>query len=177
MHDNGAHAETAFKEAIPNASRVMFLQDPEAATNALELIQEAAPRLGLKIQAAQVEAAEELLSELSVIAKERPDALLVYPDVVLSSYPRPKQLGDFALKANLPTIHAFRFYVDAGGLMSYGATTFEIYTTAAEQVAKVLGGARAPTDHAVRVGHQQQNGQGARTHNPTVAAVTSRRSN
>ncbi len=148
------------KAAIPNASQVMFLQDPEAATNALELIQEAAPRLGLKIQAAQVEAAEELLSELSVIAKERPDALLVYPDVVLSSYPRPKQLGDFALKANLPTIHAFRFYVDAGGLMSYGATTFEIYTTAAEQVAKILDGARpgdlaAPTGNSVRVGHQQ----------------------
>jgi putative ABC transport system substrate-binding protein len=137
------------KAAIPNASQVMFLQDPEAATNALELIKEAAPRLGLKIQAAQVEAAEELLSELSVIAKERPDALLVYPDVVLSSYPRPKQLGDFALKANLPTIHAFRFYVDAGGLMSYGATTSEIYTTAAEQVAKILDGAR-PSDLPLR---------------------------
>lgn len=137
------------KQAIPNASRVMFLQDPEAATNALELIQKAAPGLGLKVQAAQVEAAEELLSELSVIAKERPDALLVYPDVVLSSYPRPKLLGDFALKANLPTIHAFRFYVDAGGLMSYGATTSEIYATAAEQVAKILDGAR-PSDLPLR---------------------------
>jgi putative ABC transport system substrate-binding protein len=137
------------KQALPNASRVMFLQDPEAATNALELIQEAAPRLGIKVEAAQVEAAEELLSELTVIAKERPDALLVYPDVVLSSYPRPRQLGDFALKANLPTIHAFRFYVDAGGLMSYGATVSEIYTTAAEQVAKILDGAR-PSDLPLR---------------------------
>ena len=130
------------KTAIPNASRVMFLQDPEAATNALELIREAAPRLGIKIQAAQVEAAEELVSELAEIAKERPDALLVYPDVVLSSYPRPKQLGDFAIKVNVPTVHAFRFFVDAGGLMSYGATVSEIYTTAAEQVAKILEGAR-----------------------------------
>jgi putative ABC transport system substrate-binding protein len=39
-------------------------------------------------------------------------------------------------------VHAFRFYVDAGGLMSYGATTSEINTTAAEQVAKILDGAR-----------------------------------
>jgi putative ABC transport system substrate-binding protein len=39
-------------------------------------------------------------------------------------------------------MHAFRFFVDAGGLMSYGATTSEIYTTAADQVAKILGGAR-----------------------------------
>jgi putative ABC transport system substrate-binding protein len=42
----------------------------------------------------------------------------------------------------LPTVHAFRFYVDAGGLVSYGATQSEVYTSAAEQVAKILGGAR-----------------------------------
>ena len=39
-------------------------------------------------------------------------------------------------------ISAFRFFADAGGLMTYGATASEIYTIAAEQVAKVLGGAR-----------------------------------
>ena len=77
-----------------------------------------------------------------MIEKERPDALFVYPDVVLSSYPRPQQLAEFAIKAHLPMINAFRFFTDAGGLMSYGATTSEIYTSAAEQVAKVLGGAR-----------------------------------
>jgi len=64
------------------------------------------------------------------------------PDVVLSSHPRPTQLADFALKAHLPTMHAFRFFVDAGGLMSYGATQSEIYKNAAEQVAKILDGAR-----------------------------------
>src|SRR5207237_419874 len=35
------------KEAVPKASRVMFLHDPEAAPNALKLTQEAAPRLGI----------------------------------------------------------------------------------------------------------------------------------
>ena len=118
------------KEAVPKASRVMFLHDPEAAPNALRLTQEAAPRLGIRMQVAQVGAAEELLPELTMIAKERPDALFVYPDVVLSSHPRPRQLADFALKAHLPTMHAFRFFVDAGGLMSYGATQSEIYTIA-----------------------------------------------
>jgi putative ABC transport system substrate-binding protein len=130
------------KEAIPSVSRVMLLDDPEASTNALELTQDVAPRLGIIMQAAQVAAEEELLQELTTVTKQHPDALLVYPDVVLSSHPRPQQLADFALKAKLPTIHAFRFYVDAGGLMSYGASTHEIYTTAAEQVAKILGGTR-----------------------------------
>jgi ABC-type uncharacterized transport system substrate-binding protein len=104
------------KEAVPKVSRVMLLHDPQAAPTALHLTQEAAPRLGIKIQVAQVGAADELLPELTMIAKERPDALFVYPDVVLSSHPRPRQLADFALKAHLPTMHAFRFFVDAGGL-------------------------------------------------------------
>ncbi len=127
-------------EAAPNALRVTFLHDPQAAPNAWRLTQEAAPRLGITLQQAQVGAAEELLPELTMIAKERPDALFVYPDVVLSSYPRPQQLAEFAIKAHLPMINAFRFFTDAGGLMSYGASTSEIYTSAAEQVAKILRG-------------------------------------
>jgi len=130
------------KEAVPKASRVMFLQDPEAAPNALKLTQEVAPRLGIKLQVANVGTPEQLAPELTMIAKERPDALFVYPDIVLSSHPRPQQLADFAINAHLPTMHAFRFFVDAGGLMSYGATQSEIYRTAAEQVAKILEGAR-----------------------------------
>jgi len=129
------------KEIVPKASRVTFLHDPEAAPNAFNLTQEVAPRLGIKMQAAWTEADDGLLAELEAIAKERPDALLVYPDVVLSAHPRPSQLGDFALKARLPTMHAFRFYVDAGGLISYGATQGEVFTTAADQVAKILAGA------------------------------------
>ena len=129
------------REAAPAVSRVMFLHDPEAAPNAFNLTQEVAPRLGIKMLS-QVTAAEDLLSELATIPKQNPDALLVYPDVVLSSPPRPKQLADFAIKAHLPTMHAFRFYVDAGGLISYGATVSEVFTTAAEQTAKILDGAR-----------------------------------
>src|ERR1051325_5034299 len=126
--------------AVPNASRVVFLHDPQAAPNAWRLTQEAARRVGITLQQAQVGAAEELLPELAAVAEEHPDAFFVYPDVVLSSYPRPQQLAEFAIKAHLPMMNAFRFFTDAGGLMSYGATTSEIYTSAAEQVAKILGG-------------------------------------
>jgi putative tryptophan/tyrosine transport system substrate-binding protein len=129
-------------DMVPKASRVMFLHDPLAAPNAWELTKEAAPRLGITLQQAQVGGTEELLPEFPMIAKEHPDALFVYPDVILSSYPRPQQLAEFAVKAHLPMMNAFRFFVDAGGLMSYGATASEIYTTAAEQVAKILTGAR-----------------------------------
>jgi putative ABC transport system substrate-binding protein len=137
------------KEIVPKATRVMFLHDPEAASNAFHLTEEAAPHLGITMLAAQVSGDEKLASELAAIAKEKPDALLVYPDVVLSSHPRPQQLAEFALEARLPTVHAFRFYVDAGGLISYGATISEVYKTAAEQVAKILQGAQ-PGDLPLR---------------------------
>src|SRR5215475_10972603 len=137
------------KEAVPKASRVMFLQDPEAAPHALKLTQEVAPRLGIRLQEAQVGAPEDLLPELAVVEKEHPDALFVYPDVVLSSYPRPQQLADFAIKTHLPMISAFRLFTDAGGLMSYGAAASEVYTNAAEQVAQILKGAR-PSDLPLR---------------------------
>jgi putative ABC transport system substrate-binding protein len=130
------------KELVPAISRVMFLHDPQAAPNAFKLTQEAASRLGVTLQVTEVEGTEEQLPELSTIAKEHIDALFVYPDVILSSYPRPQHLADFASKARLPSMHAFRFFVDAGGLMSYGATQSEIYTSAAEQVAKILDGTR-----------------------------------
>jgi putative ABC transport system substrate-binding protein len=101
------------------------------------------------LQQAKVGAADELLPELAVIGKEHPDALFVYPDVVLSSYPRPQQLADFAIKTYLPMISAFRLFTDAGGLMSYGASASEVYTNAAEQVAQILNGTR-PTDLPLR---------------------------
>jgi putative ABC transport system substrate-binding protein len=128
------------KELLPSARKVTLLQDPEAATNAFETTKAVATRLGVQLKAAAVDAGEDLEAELAAVAKDGPDALMVYPDMVLSSHPRPSQLGDFALKARLPTMHAFRFYVDAGGLISYGATPVEVYTIAAEQVAKVLEG-------------------------------------
>ena len=111
----------------------MTFHDPQAAPNAWMLTQEAAPRLGITLQQAQVGGTEELLPEFPMIAKEHPDALFVYPDVILSSYPRPQQLAEFAIKANLPMMSAFRFFTDAGGFMSYGATASEIYKSAAEQ--------------------------------------------
>src|SRR6516225_6497582 len=54
-------------EAVPKALRVMFLHDPQAAPNAWKLTQDAAPRLGITLQQAQVGAAEELVPELTMI--------------------------------------------------------------------------------------------------------------
>jgi len=50
-----------------------------------------------------------------------------------------------ALGARLPTMHGFREWVAAGGLMSYGTNFPDLYRRAAEFVDKILRGAK-PAD-------------------------------
>jgi putative tryptophan/tyrosine transport system substrate-binding protein len=128
------------KEAIPTASRVVFLHDPEDAPAGLRLTQEAAPRLGVRLQTVQFRDRADIPNALDAVVKERPDALYIYPDPISNSERR--QIAEFALKNRLPSVHAIREYVEAGGLMSYGASTPEMFRLMANQVSQILDGAR-----------------------------------
>ena len=53
----------------------------------------------------------------------------------------------------MPTMFAFREFVDAGGLMSYGTSLREMGASLAEQVAKILDGSKPselPVEQATR---------------------------
>jgi len=51
------------------------------------------------------------------------------------------RLADLAAKARLPAMYGTREYVEAGGLMSYGPITRELFRRAAGYVDKILKGA------------------------------------
>jgi putative tryptophan/tyrosine transport system substrate-binding protein len=147
------------KEAVPNAVRVVFLSDPDDDPGGLKLTQDAAPRLGIKLHVTDVQAADrlqtwgesDLRTALSAAAKEHPDALFVYPDPILIA--QGKQVAEFAVTNRLPTMFAFRESVDAGGLMSYGASLNAMGASAAELIAKILDGKRPselPVEQATR---------------------------
>jgi putative ABC transport system substrate-binding protein len=53
------------------------------------------------------------------------------------------QVVGFAQKNRLPSMYPAREYVSAGGLMSYGASTTDLFRRAATYVDKILKGARA----------------------------------
>ena len=58
--------------------------------------------------------------------------------------------GDFQNPQNwfrlgLPTVHAFRQYLEGGGLMSYGPNTPDLFRRAGDSVDKILRGAK-PAD-------------------------------
>ena len=56
-----------------------------------------------------------------------------------------RQIADFALQHQLPTIGIWRTFAEAGSLLSYGATAAEVYRRAAAVVDKILKGAQ-PAD-------------------------------
>ena len=59
--------------------------------------------------------------------------------------PNQKRIVEFALKSRLPSVHDSRGYVEAGGLMSYGADLADSYRRVAYYVGKILKGAK-PAD-------------------------------
>jgi putative ABC transport system substrate-binding protein len=72
--------------------------------------------------------------------KDRAEALYVCSDPLITT--NRVRLITLALGVQLPTIHGFREFVEAGGLMSYGPSYTERFRRAADYVDKILRGAK-----------------------------------
>jgi ABC-type uncharacterized transport system substrate-binding protein len=135
------------KEAVPKIASVAFLYDPAASGNVLEVkevLPVAARALRLTIQPWEVRAADGFEKVFAALSKQRPDGLYVVggPPVM---YVNRKRIADLALKSRLPSMYVRREFVDAGGLMYYGADEADSYRRVAYYVDRILKGAK-PAD-------------------------------
>jgi putative tryptophan/tyrosine transport system substrate-binding protein len=136
-----------FKEAIPRVVRVAVLYDPALPGTEIdvkEVLPVAARPLRLTLQPWDVRAAGGFEKVFAALSKQRPDGLYVPPSGPLM-FSSPKRIADFALKSRLPSMYVTRDYVDAGGLMSYGADLADSYRRVAYFVDRILKGAK-PAD-------------------------------
>ena len=108
-----------------------------------EVLPVAARALGLTIQPWEVRAADGFDRVFAAMSKQRPDGLYVTSGPLMSA--NGKRIADFALKSRLPSVYGSREFVDAGGLMSYGADLADSYRRVAYYVDKILKGAK-PAD-------------------------------
>ena len=134
------------KEAVPKVARVAVLYDPAIPGSVLEVKEDlpvAARALGLTLQPWEVRAADDFERVFAALSKQRPDGLYV-PGGPLMNANR-KRIADFALKSRLPSMYINREFVDAGGLMSYGADLADSYRRVAYFVDRILKGAK-PAD-------------------------------
>ena len=133
------------KEISPKLSRVAMLWNKGNAGMALEAkaTQEVAGPLGVALQDRGVKDPNELDVVFAVMTKDRPDGFLALMDPVLNSYQ--KRILDFLAQNRLPAIFENRTWVEAGGLISYGANYADAYRRAAALMDKILKGAK-PAD-------------------------------
>jgi len=131
------------KEAVPKLAGVAVLHDPTLPPNLLELkgVQAAARALGLTIQPWEVRGMHDFDRVFAVQNKQRPDGVYVIAGRLVTS--NRKQIVGFTLKSRLPSVYPQREYVDAGGLMSYGADLADSYRRVAYYVDRILKGAKA----------------------------------
>jgi len=130
------------KQTVPRLSRVAVLWNP-AEPNAKTYLREtqvAAQAIGVQLQALEVRAPRDLEGALQAARRERSNAFTVLTDPV-TLYHR-ELLADLAAKHRLPGIYSERLFVEAGGLMSYGASDRELHRRAAVFVDKILKGAK-----------------------------------
>src|SRR5215467_9598925 len=135
------------KETFPRLSRVAVLYDPTAPSPTREVKEDlpvAAQALKLTIQPWHVQAADDFDKIFAAIGKQRPDGLYVAGAGQVLCTNR-KRIAAFALKNRLPSMYVTREFVDAGGLMYYGADRAESYRRVAYFVDKILKGAK-PAD-------------------------------
>ena len=132
-------------DVVPGLARVAALLHPHAygehtTANVVKDIEDAARTLGLQLQLVPADGPDDIASAFSAMAKERADAFIVLPSPML--FGEHRRIVELAAKDRLPGMYQAREFVDAGGLISYGANLDDLFRQAASYVDKILKGTK-----------------------------------
>jgi putative ABC transport system substrate-binding protein len=132
------------RELVPALRRLAIMANTGNASARLDMreAETTARALGLESVTSEVPRREDIAPAFEPL-KGRVDALYVCNDPLMTT--NRVRINTLALGARLPTAYGNREYVEAGGLMSYGANFLDLYRRSAELVDKVLRGAK-PAD-------------------------------
>jgi putative ABC transport system substrate-binding protein len=128
------------KDIIPRLSRVAVFG---TSTNAQSLRETelAAGAHGIKLQYIDVLSPKDIEDAFRAAGKSGADAVLMIVAGPVYN-PHRRQIAELAVKSRLPAIYEAVEEVEAGGLMSYGMNSTELYRRAAVYVDKILKGAK-----------------------------------
>ena len=129
------------KDVTPALKGVALLYDPRPAPMIEHVARDASVKIGIEIMPFRVTDAEELGATLAAIERARPDGLLISNDALLLS--ARSRLVAFARDRALPAVYGQREYVDAGGLMSYSTSIYDVWRRAGSVISKLLKGSKA----------------------------------
>ena len=129
------------REVLPSLRRLAIMANVDYPEAVLEMrdVQAISKTLGLEVATVEIRRTEDISPAFEAL-KGRADALYIITDALVST--NRIRINTFALAARLPTMHGVREYVEAGGLMSYGADYSDLFRRAGDYVDKILRGAK-----------------------------------
>jgi putative ABC transport system substrate-binding protein len=131
------------RELLPAAGRIALLVGPATEQRDIEDLHAAARRVGLALIVVGAGSENEVERALAAAVQQGAAALIVGTDEFLTGWSG--QIAALALRQALPTSFAQRAPVTAGGLISYGPDTPDMYRQAGVYVGRILKGEK-PAD-------------------------------
>jgi putative ABC transport system substrate-binding protein len=130
------------KTAIPTAARIAVLTNPTSGAHPAFILESriAARAFGVQLQVSEARSPDQLDAGFAAMAAGRAAALLVASDSLF--YGLRRRIVDLAATNRLPALYSQKEFVDAGGLISYGANLPDMYRRAAAHVDKILKGTK-----------------------------------
>jgi putative ABC transport system substrate-binding protein len=141
------------KLSVPSLRRLGFLYDPRNPGKEQELaeVRKGAAGLGLSVSAAAASSVEALRDAIGSLRRDGAEALVISEDVF--TYGNRAAIVALAAEHRMVDISSFREFVEAGGVLSYGASNADRIRMQARYAAKLVRGAKPsdlPIDQASR---------------------------
>ncbi len=130
------------KELVPRLSRVDIVYNPGDPNKLIEVrqLERAARPLGLAVRSVPIGEPDKFDAAFRGLTRDGRLAIVTLADPFMNFHRR--QIVDLAAQYKLPAVYGFKEYVDAGGLLSYGASLSDAFRRAAAYVDKILKGAK-----------------------------------
>ena len=137
------------KEIAPSVTRAAVIRDPisPTGTGQFAVIQSASSAVGLDVRPINGGDASEMERALAAFARIENGGMIVTAGPL--SVDHRELIISLAARHKLPTVYVERTFVDAGGLISYGANFAEQEQRAADYVDRILKG-KKPADLPVQ---------------------------
>ena len=142
----GAKRLGVLQELVPRATRITLLvnrTNPVSAESVIKDVEGAASAAARHIEISEASTSREIEMAFAAFVQNRSEALVVGADPFFIE--RRVQFATLATRHLLPTIYFQRAFVEAGGLVSYGASNFERYREVGVYTGRILKGEK-PAD-------------------------------
>src|SRR5262249_33537097 len=129
------------REVVPGLRRLAIMGNVGNPATVVEMreVQATARTLDLEVHTVEIGRGEDIVAAFEAL-NGRAEALYGVLDPLVNTHR--VRITTLALAARLPTMHGFRDYVEAGGLMSYGPNFPDLFRRAGDYVDKILRGAK-----------------------------------